>query len=244
MWALGHVAPVRRLWFSPDGQRLVSVGDDRTVRVWDVPATRPFRTFPIEPETVDAWALTPDGSTLVGIDDRLTVHRWPLDADQPKSTFDLREAQKLDIGLRVREAHVLPDGTLAVLALAAPPEYRLIRYSFSLWDLADRAARPLGRRRGERLPRRLVRLSPDGRLAAGSEATLDTGHRGRVAVPAPARSGRAAAGLLAGRPVARRRSRPETPASGNWRPADVIATCRSTRSTWRRSHRTAGGWSS
>jgi WD40 repeat protein len=32
----GHTAPIRAAHFGPDGQRLVTVGDDRTVQVWDL----------------------------------------------------------------------------------------------------------------------------------------------------------------------------------------------------------------
>jgi WD40 repeat protein len=180
--ALGHVAPVRRVWFSPDGKRLISVGDDRTIRVWDMPATRLLRTIPVEKE-MDAWALTQDGSTMVGIDERLTVHRWSV-VDGTKTNVDLRDAQKLNIGLRVRDAHVLPDGTLAVLAWPRSPEYRLNRFSFSLWDLATGKLGHWGGDPGNEFHGDSCRLSPDGRLAAGPEATFDTRTGAKVAVPA------------------------------------------------------------
>jgi WD40 repeat protein len=181
--ALGHVAAVRRVFFTPDGRRLVSIGDDRTARVWDVATTQQVRTIPIEPATVDAWAVTPDGSALVGIDDRLTVHRWPLAEGRPKTTVDLRDAQKLDIGLRAREAHVLPDGTLAVLAWPRLPEYRLNRFSFSFWDLQTGRLLRWGGDPGNDYRADYTRLSPDGRLAAGAEAVHDTRTGARRPVP-------------------------------------------------------------
>jgi WD40 repeat protein len=170
---LGHTAAVRRLFFTPDGRRLVSVGDDGTARIWDVAAARPLRTIPIDP-AVEVWAMTPDGSTLVGVDERLTVHRWPLTADGPKSVADLRDAQKLNVGLRPREAHVLPDGTLALLAWPKSPEYQLHRFSFSFWDPATGRLVRWGGDPGNDYRGDYVRLSPDGRLVAGSEAAFDT----------------------------------------------------------------------
>jgi WD40 repeat protein len=180
--ALGHVAPVRRVFFAPDGKRLVSIGDDHTARVWDVPSTKLIRTIPID-RPMDVWALTPDGSSLVGIDERLTVHRWPADGGA-KSTVDLRDAQKLGIGLRARDAHVLPGGTLAVLAWPRSPEYRLNRFSFSFWDLGIGKLLRWGGDPGNEFHGDSCRLSPDGRLAAGPEATFGVRTGAKQGVPA------------------------------------------------------------
>jgi hypothetical protein len=56
------------------------------------------------------------------VDQRLTLHRWPLTADKPHSTTELREAQRLDIGLRPRQIEITPDGSLAMLAWPRSPE--------------------------------------------------------------------------------------------------------------------------
>jgi WD40 repeat protein len=170
---LGHTAAVRRLFFTPDGRRVVSVGDDGTARAWDVATARPLRTVPIDP-AIEVWAMTPDASTLVGVDERLTVHRWPLTADGPKTAADLRDAQKLNVGLRPREAHVLPDGTLALLAWPKSPEYQLHRFSFSFWDTATGRLIRWGGDPGNDYRGDYVRLSPDARLSASSEAAFDT----------------------------------------------------------------------
>jgi WD40 repeat protein len=171
--AIGHTAPVRRVFFTPDGTRLVSVGDDRTARVWDVATTRSLRTIRIE-SPVEVWAMTPDGSTLVGVDSRLTVHRWPVAGDGPKTSVDLREAQRLNIGLQPREAHVLPDGTLALLAWPRSPEYQFHRFSFSFWDLETGRLVRWGGDPGEDYRGDYVRLAPDGRTVASPDATFDT----------------------------------------------------------------------
>jgi WD40 repeat protein len=34
----GHFQPIRNLFFLPDGNKLVSVADDATLRVWDISA--------------------------------------------------------------------------------------------------------------------------------------------------------------------------------------------------------------
>src|SRR5438105_2122004 len=65
----GHTARVNRVLFAPDGRRLISVSNDKTVRIWDVAAGRTQRVLrpPIgkggEGELYAA-ALSPDGKTL------------------------------------------------------------------------------------------------------------------------------------------------------------------------------------
>lgn len=179
----GHVATVRRVFFTPDGKRAISVGDDRTARVWDVATSRLLRTVPIE-STIDVWAMAPDGSALIGVDGRLTVHRWPVAADGPKSAADLREAQRLNIGLQPQEAHVLPDGTLALLAWPKAPEYQFHRFSFSFWDPATGRLIRWGGDPGNDYRADYVRLAPDGRVAASSEAAFDARTGARRGLPA------------------------------------------------------------
>src|SRR5262249_11523770 len=77
--AIGHVAPVRSLFFTSDSKRLVSVGADQTIRVWDLPGTKLVRTMRLN-KPMDVWAPSPDGSTLIGIDERMTVHRWSVES--------------------------------------------------------------------------------------------------------------------------------------------------------------------
>jgi WD40 repeat protein len=169
---LGHTAPVRRLFFSPDGTRLFSIGDDRTARVWDVSTTKPLRSIQIEASRIDAWAVTPDGGTLVGVDEFLDIHRWPLNADGPRSTVSLRDAQRVDGNLKAHDVRVGPDGTLALLARpAGTTDAR--RYSFSFWDLAAGRLIRWGGDPGDAF-RDEARLSGDGRLAATPEAVFDT----------------------------------------------------------------------
>lgn len=68
----GHTATCRWLGFTPDGRTLVSAGEDKAVRVWDVsdparPALRRVLRFSVGqgPEgMIFAAALSPDGATL------------------------------------------------------------------------------------------------------------------------------------------------------------------------------------
>lgn len=82
----GHENEVRGLAFTPDGQRLASVSDDCTARIWNVAtATEEFElrdhTAPII-----CLAMSPDGKRLAtgGHDRRVT--RWNLE-DGSRVTF-------------------------------------------------------------------------------------------------------------------------------------------------------------
>ena len=65
----GHMAPVSALFFSPDGRRLYSVSQDKTVRVWDVETGGMVRVLrgqigPGHQGKLYAAALSRDGKTL------------------------------------------------------------------------------------------------------------------------------------------------------------------------------------
>src|SRR5260370_4230587 len=61
--------------FSPDGQRLASVGMDRTVKLWEVATGRETLTLRGHRGDVVAVAFSPDGRQLTSAGDR-TVRVW------------------------------------------------------------------------------------------------------------------------------------------------------------------------
>src|SRR5271157_3987868 len=65
----GHTAIVFKVLFTRDGKQLISVSQDKTIRVWDVASGAPLRVLrppigPIAGGQLIAAALTPDGRTL------------------------------------------------------------------------------------------------------------------------------------------------------------------------------------
>ncbi len=65
----GHTALVRKVLFTPDAQKLITVSEDKTIRFWDVATGEPLRVLrPPSRESEDgmlfAAAISPDGKTL------------------------------------------------------------------------------------------------------------------------------------------------------------------------------------
>ena len=61
---IGHTSNIHSVAFSPDGQTLVSVGGDTTIRLWD-PHTGELKTTPTEnKDWIRSIAFSPDGQTL------------------------------------------------------------------------------------------------------------------------------------------------------------------------------------
>jgi hypothetical protein len=175
-------APVGRVFFTPDGRRVISIDDDRTIRVWDVARSRLLRTVLVR-DDVDAWAIVPDGSGVIAIDPQLTVHRWNVGRADPDVRVEPGETRKLNADLRARDVQLLPDGTLALLAWPQSSAYQRNRFTFSLWELATGKLVRWGGDPGSDCLGDSVRLSPDGRFAAGAEATFDTRTGAKQNVP-------------------------------------------------------------
>lgn len=84
----GHRAPVRSVEWSPDGERLVTVGaHDTSVRIWDPRDWSQERRIDIERAALDVAVWSPDGRRLavlgrsdrfpdLGEDDKNDVHGW------------------------------------------------------------------------------------------------------------------------------------------------------------------------
>lgn len=79
----GHSHPVTSLAFTPDGKYLISGGDDRTIKVWQVATGRLVHTFYHKIGWINHLAIDPQGKVLACVTDEKTIKLWTLQDYQP-----------------------------------------------------------------------------------------------------------------------------------------------------------------
>lgn len=76
----GHDGLIIAATFSRDGSRLASIGEDGTIRVWDVQSRKELARAKIQPPprlyTVDEIAFSPDGAAIAFAASGNAVYRW------------------------------------------------------------------------------------------------------------------------------------------------------------------------
>lgn len=134
----GHSSQISKLLFTPDGQTLISVSYDKTIRLWDVAngdlrQTLRHQIGPGREGEIHAAALSPDGRLLaVG-----GIAAYDEAAGIPVYVFDLAHGDIIS---------VLPGHPDLISALAFSPDGRWLASSsvtsVRLWDVADFSASP------------------------------------------------------------------------------------------------------
>jgi WD40 repeat protein len=83
-----HTDYVTSVAFSPDGNRIVSGSDDKSVRVWDAKTGEQLRELQGHTDSVTSVAFSPDGNRIVSGSDDKSVRVWDA-----KTGEQLRELQ-------------------------------------------------------------------------------------------------------------------------------------------------------
>ncbi len=219
----GHMATIRGVAFTPDGKQLVSAGEDKVIRVWDIAKGNTVRTIRGESDLgglgkIFAMALSPDGKWLaVGGDFAAsTSTKSGEDEKGQRIRFYDFKSGKLVALLRghtdvVRSLAFSPDGSKLI---SGSSDNTAI-----IWDAGAHSgvqvAEPklLHKLEGHKADIFTVAFSPDGSRAVtgsydkelrlwnvgdGSQIALMTGHTDKVYRLAVARDGTIASGDISG----------------------------------------------
>lgn len=151
----GHTARVGSIAFFPGGDRLLSVSNDGSLRLWDVGTGKPLRQYKIEKCRGEA-ALSPDGRFVA------------VSADRAVVVLDLKDGEAEP--RRVRELEHADSGFIGGLAFS-PDGRRLASANYDstaiLWDVET--GRLVQRLQGHRDQVRCVAFDPSGtRVVTGS----------------------------------------------------------------------------
>ena len=154
--------------FSSDGARLLSAGDEGTLKLWDVASGRLIRTFVGHANYVYSVVFSSDGSRIVSASKDKTIKLWDAATGSLLRTTQLQSRAK-----ELWHIALSPDGTLALSGQSDSPSDGTMK----LWDAAT--GRLLRSFPAEAYTGVFaVAFSPDGRRALSSGGKL--GSRAKV----------------------------------------------------------------
>ena len=84
----GHEGDVLGAWFDPAGERIATISDDQTVRIWDA-GGRPLQVLRGHTEAVLDLDWSPDGITLATIALDGTARLWDARGQRPSSALPI-----------------------------------------------------------------------------------------------------------------------------------------------------------
>lgn len=141
--------------YSPDGKAIISAGDDKTLRLWDLKGNKPPIIFRGHEDRVTSVAFSPDGKRIVSGSIDNTLRLWDLEGNQ-QQIFQGHEPSTGDAGNRegINSVAFSPDGKTII----SGADDKTLR----LWDLEGNKPPIIFKGHQDKVTS--VAFSPDGKM--------------------------------------------------------------------------------
>jgi WD40 repeat protein len=104
----GHEGRVRAVAWSPDGRRVATGSDDRTVRLWSATTFEELAVVGVHRDKVMSVAWSGDGTRLLTASADGTARVWPADPDYDRLEARARGRVFRTLDAEERRQHLLP----------------------------------------------------------------------------------------------------------------------------------------